>query len=403
MRWRSLSPAGACAAALLLGACSAGIGGAASPVLPGSGTDRSDVAVDAVIGDVRLPGDVPPDRRPALLAADPGGDVVAFLRQLADEGGDLSTALALSLVTGDTDGGAPAEELPGVVSEVQVPAVDDPVLVDAGGGTTVVVGSVGEPGDDVRYGFLRLGDGDPTAVLVDSPALDDADRVSADLSPDGAVLHLFAQTGEEPPVLLAVDTDDGTVLAEVEVADPSGEDLIARGVAALPERRRGDRERCRGARRRGRHDRGARPLGPRPGPRRRGGRAGARRRLEHRVGGRRPRRRHRRRLPGRRAAGLPGAAAGGCRRRRRHDVTELPEAIDPGGLAVDPAGGAAYLAVRERGTWVPTLVVADVGAGTTGTVPLCPVGAVDDVAVAGDGVVWVSGVCDGAAVVWAVG
>ncbi len=84
-------------------------------------------------------------------------------------------------------------------------------------------------------------------------------------------------------------------------------------------------------------------------------------------------------------------------------VAELPDAIDPGGLAVDRAGGSAYLAVRERGSASAVLVLADVAAGTTDTVDLCRFGAVDDVAVAADGgAVWVSGVCDDQAVVWAV-
>lgn len=410
MRARSLSVAGACAAALMLGACSTGTAGTAAPA-PGTaiaspGGDPS-VTSDGVgvLGAVALPGSPTEDDGSALLAPDPGGDVLAFLRQLSTEGGDLSTLVALGLITPEgPDGGADA---PGVISEDRLPAVDDPVLVDTGGDVAVVVGWVGEPGDAVRFGFQRLDGGTGTAVLVDAPVLAaaDPDEVTADLAPDGSVLYLLVRTPDLRSVVLAVDPGDGAVLAEAEVPAPPGRVVHPRAVAAVPgggvvtavdvSVPEGGIDTTAVLTR---WDAALLPTGAEL--------VLAPDEEEHSttyslaV------------LDDGTAVAVVGTgvvALGGLRLVTVADdvvttVAELPEeALGPAALAVDPTGGTAYLALRDSDSRYAVLVVADLAAGTTESVELCRHGRPDDVAVADDGTVWVSGACREDAVVWAVG
>lgn len=414
MRARSLSVAGACTAALLLGACSSSTGGTAAPApSPAPGTaiaspaGQPSVTSDGVgvLGAVALPGTPTEDDGAALLAPDPGGDVLAFLRELSAEGGDLSTLVALGLITPEgPDGGADA---PGVISEDQLPAVDDPVLVDAGGDVAVVVGWVGEPGDAVRFGFQRLDRGDGAAVLVDVPALGaaDPDEVTADLAPDGSVLYLLVETPDYRSVVLAVDPDDGAVLAQAEVPAPAGRVVLPRAVAAVPgggvvtavdvSVPEGGIDTTAFLTR---FDAALVPAGAEV--------VLAPDEEEHSttysltV------------LDDGTAVAVVGTgvvALGGLRLVSVagdvvSTVAELPEeALGPAALAVDPTSGTAYLALRDADTGYAVLVVADLAAGTTEDVELCRYGRPDAVAVADDGTVWVSGVCRDDAVVWAVG
>ncbi|MGY1773044.1 hypothetical protein [Blastococcus sp. SYSU D00813] len=412
MRARALSVAGACTAALLLGACSTTTGGTAAPAAaPGTAiaSPGGDPSVTSggvgVLGAVALPGEPAEDDGSALLAPDPGGDVLAFLRQLSAEGGDLSTLVALGLITPEgPDGGADA---PGVISEDQLPAVDDPVLVDTGGDVAVVVGWVGEPGDAVRFGFQRLDRGAGAAVLVDAPVLAaaDPDEVTADLAPDGSVLYLLVQAPDHRSVVLAVDPGNGAVLAQAEVPAPAGRVVHPRAVAAVPggglvtavdvSVPEGGIDTTAVLTR---WDAALAPAGAElvlaPDEEEHSttyslavvddGTAVA-------------------------VVGTGVVALGGLRLVTVAGdvvttVAELPEeALGPAALAVDPTGTTAYLALRDSDTRYAVLVVADLGAGTTESVELCRHGRPDDVAVADDGTVWVSGVCRDDAVVWAVG
>ncbi|MGY1743425.1 MULTISPECIES: hypothetical protein [unclassified Blastococcus] len=406
MRSRSLPAAGALTAALLLAGCTSSIDGSAAPL---AGAGPAGAPAPAAAPDVRVVPLLAPataDRRAALLAPDGDDGAVALLRELSDEGGDLSTFVALGLITPEGPGSGPDE--PGVTAETTVPAVDDPVLVahSPEGGLTVLVGSIGEPGADVRFGFLVLTDSVQT-VHVDDPQLADPDTVAAALSADGAVLYLLAQDDGAPAVLFAVDTADGAVLARTDVEVPGGGEVTARGLAAVPD----------GGVVAGvdvgvidggaatsatllRWDADLEPAGEELALAPDTGTSSV-----HEVAV----------LDDGTAVAAVSAARPGDEQLRLvavagdvlTTVAELPDDFDPGGLAVDPDGGSAYLAVRERDTYVPTLVVADLAGGPATTVDLCRVGFVDDVAVAADGgVVWVSGVCDEGTtgpVVWAVG
>ncbi len=397
MRTRSLSVAGACAAALLLTACTHETAGSATP----RGVDAPRAVPTPTPGPdpstVRLPGPPTENGRAALLAPQGDDEVVALLREPTDEAGYLGALVSLGLITPEGPGSGPDE--PGVLDESVVPAVGDPVLVATGpdGETTVLVGDVGG-----AIGALVLTDSVVT-VPFRSPALVGAQEVDAVLSPDGEVVYLLVRTAADLAVLLAVGTLDGQVRAEVELTRPGGTRVVPRALAALPDGGvvttadvvvPGGEDDSTAVL--ARWDAGLAPIGEQvelaPDE------DAYSTTFEVAV------------LADGTAVALvaTGRVAGQVLRlvTATADVVttveELPEAIDPGGYAVDAAGATAYLAVRERGAPYATLVVADLGAGTTDTVDLCREGAVDDVAVAADGGVWVSGVCDDDAVVWAV-
>ncbi|SEP15771.1 hypothetical protein [Trujillonella endophytica] len=405
MRSSPLAAGGALAAALVLAACTSSVSGTASaPSTSSPGTSASTPTdppappdgggvPDVRVGAVPLPGNGTDDGGAALLAADGDGDVVAFLRELSAEGGDLSTVLTLGRLTPDGPGSDPDEA--SVLTEDEVPAVDDPVLVavDPRTGGILVAGLIGEPGDDVRFGVLSLTDR-ATGVLIDAPALTASETVAAALSPDGGTLYLLTGAPDAAPVLLAVDPTDGAVLASVEVAAPgtsTPQALAAAGdeVVAVLDAGNGTPSAVLA-----RWDADLSPLGTvalasdaatssavdvtlRPD-----GTAVAV--LTTGTGAE----------PALRLVTVDG-----------DDVTalELP-GTSPTALAA--SGDLAAVAVLDGPAGAPTLLVVDLASGASTAVELCGGGTTDDVVLSDDGATaWVSGVChneDRDPTVWAV-